>query len=387
MLYSVGVTPLRPQGAPFATDPPTNGCNDTFHANGVSTMSKATGLFLTAPGSLALQDFDLREPARGEVAVRVAGCGLCHTDISFFSGAVRTRHPLPLVLGHEISGIVEAAPAPFEHLLGQKVLVPAVIPCDTCALCRAGRDTACSSQTMPGNDIHGGFATAVVVPGRHLLVLPDDLGDHRLSDLAVIADAVTTPLQALRRACVQADDVVVIIGVGGIGTYAVQIAVAFGADVAAIDVDADKRARAASLGARWTFDPAATDARAIRKALAAESEASTARWRVMEMSGTAKGQELAWSLLPPAGTLGVIGFTMDKPDIRLSNLMALDATAFGSWGCSPRHYQDAVELVLSGRVQVMPFIEHQPLTSGARFFEGTHGSRRIVLVPPAAEAM
>jgi 6-hydroxycyclohex-1-ene-1-carbonyl-CoA dehydrogenase len=350
-------------------------------------MSRATGLFLTAPGSLELREFDLREPDRGEVVVRVAGCGLCHTDISFFSGAVRTRHPLPLILGHEFSGIVEAAPAPFEHLLGRRVLVPAVIPCDTCALCRAGRDTACSNQTMPGNDIHGGFADFVVVPGRHLLVLPDDLGNHTLSDLAVVADAVTTPLQALRRASVQADDLVVIIGVGGIGTYAVQIAVALGAEVAAIDVDPDKRARATSLGARWTFDPLATDARAIKKLLASQSSVSTARWRILEMSGTAKGQELAWALLPPAGTLGVIGFTMDKPDIRLSNLMALDATAFGSWGCSPRHYQDAVDLVLSGRIKVTPFIERQPLASGAHFFAAAHGPRRVVLIPPSAESL
>ena len=350
-------------------------------------MSKATGLFLTAPASLALRDFDLREPDAGHVLVRVAGCGLCHTDISFFSGAVRTRHDLPLILGHEISGVVEMAPAPFEALSGRQVLVPAVIPCDNCALCRADRDTACSHQTMPGNDIHGGFATHVVVPGRHLVVLPDELGDHRLSDLAVIADAVTTPLQALRRAGTQADDLVIIIGVGGIGTYAVQIAAALGAKVAAIDVAPDKRARATSLGARWTFDPAATDARGIRKQLGAEAAVSTERWRVLEMSGTARGQELGWSLLPPAGTLGVIGFTMDKPDIRLSNLMALDATAFGSWGCSPRHYQQAVNLVLSGQIQITPFIEPQPLTNGAHFFEAAHGTRRVVLIPPSAESM
>jgi 6-hydroxycyclohex-1-ene-1-carbonyl-CoA dehydrogenase len=180
---------------------------------------------------------------------------------------------------------------------------------------------------------------------------------------------------------------VVIVGVGGIGTYAVQIAVAFGAEVAAIDVDSGKRARAALLGARWTFDPATIDARAIKKLLGGQSSACSARWRVLEMSGTVKGQELAWSLLPPAGTLGIIGFTMDKPDIRLSNLMALDATAFGSWGCSPRHYQQAVDLVLSGRIQVAPFVERQPLASGAHFFEAAHGARRVVLVPPFAESM
>jgi 6-hydroxycyclohex-1-ene-1-carbonyl-CoA dehydrogenase len=234
---------------------------------------------------------------------------------------------------------------------------------------------------MPGNDIHGGFATHVVVPGRHLLALPDELGGHQLADLAVIADAVTTPLQALRRACAQAGDLVIIIGVGGIGTYAVQIAVALGADVAAIDIDPEKRERATSLGARWAFDPAASDARAIRKMLASMSTVSTAQWRVLEMSGTARGQELAWALLPPAGTLGIIGFTMDKPDIRLSNLMALDATAFGSWGCSPRHYQQALDLVLSGQVKVRPFVEHHALADGPGLLAAPHGARRAILVP------
>jgi len=78
---------------------------------------------------------------------------------------------------------------------------------------------------------------------------------------------------------------------------------------------------------------------------------------------------------------------MDKPDIRLSNLMALDATAFGSWGCSPRHYQHAVDLVLSGRIQVTPFIERQPLASRRRLLRRGHGTRRVVLVPPSAESM
>jgi 6-hydroxycyclohex-1-ene-1-carbonyl-CoA dehydrogenase len=103
------------------------------------------------------------------------------------------------------------------------------------------------------------------------------------------------------------------------------------------------------------------------------------------MSGTKAGQELAWTLLPPAGTLGVVGFTMDKPDIRLSNLMALDATAFGNWGCSPRLYTEAVELVVQGRVQVRPFVEVHPLSDGPALFEAAAnhkaGGLRPVLVP------
>ena len=345
----------------------------------------ARGIFLTAAGAVELREFDAPAPTSGQARVRVAGCGLCHTDITFFRGSVKTRHALPLILGHEIAGIVEEAPSPHEALIGRAVIVPAVIPCDTCALCRAGRDTSCSSQVMPGNDIHGGFATHVVVPARHLVPVASDLRGLALAELSVVADAVTTPYQALQRAQAAVGDLVVVIGIGGIGTYAVQIARALGAEVAAIDVDQAKLARAAELGARWTFNPRETEGRAIKKRLLAESDVVTARWRILEMSGTAPGQELAWALLAPSVTVGVIGFTMDKPDIRLSNLMALDATAFGSWGCSPRHYPAVVELVLSGRVQLRPFIEQRPLTDAPALMaaqaRGETHAKRVVLVP------
>ncbi len=345
----------------------------------------AFGLLCTEPGRLELGDLPLSEPADGDALIRVAGCGLCHTDISFYTGAVRTRHPLPLVFGHEVAGTVVSAPPPFDDLAGRNVIVPAVMPCGTCALCADGHDTACTGQVMPGNDIHGGFASHMVVPARHLVPLPADLGGLQLEELAVVADAVTTPYQALRRASVGTGDLAIIIGVGGIGTFAVQIARAFGAEVAAVDIAPARRDAAAALGARWTFDPAAADGRAIKKQLLKEAGVPTSRWRIFEMSGTSKGQELAWTLLPPAGTLAVVGFTMDKPDIRLSNLMALDATAFGNWGCSPRLYPEAIELVVQGKVQVRPFIEVHPLTDGAALFRAAadhhaHG-RRPVLVP------
>lgn len=348
-------------------------------------MIRAEAALLREPGRLEVAELQLADPLSGEALIGVAGCGLCHTDISFYSGAVRTRRPLPLVLGHEIAGVVLDAPPPFAHLTGREVIVPAVIPCDACDLCREGRDNACAAQIMPGNHVHGGFASHVVVPARHLVVVPDH-HEYWLAELAVVADAVTTPYQALRRAGVRAGDLVIAIGVGGIGTFGVQIALALGAVVAAIDIAPERRQTAASIGARWTFDPVATDGRAIKKQLLNEAGVPTSRWRVLEMSGTRRGQELAWTLLPPAGTLGVIGFTMDKPDIRLSNLMALDATAFGNWGCSPRLYPAAIDLVLRGRVRVSPFIEVHPLADAIALFDAAANHRsnglRPVLVPP-----
>lgn len=346
----------------------------------------AHGLLFTAPGAIALGAFDAGPVQPGQVRIRVAGCGLCHTDISFFTGAVRTKMPLPLVLGHEIAGTVVEAGSGAASWLGQDVLVPAVIPCDECALCRDGRPNACQKQLMPGNDCHGGFADEIVIPARHLVPVPADRGGYALADLSVIADAVTTPYQAIDRAGVAAGDLVIVIGIGGIGSYAVQIARARGAHVAAIDVDPAKLERLSPFGVEWTFNAADTDGPTIKKALLKASGVITSRWRILEMSGTARGQEMAWSLLVPASTLGVIGFTMDKPAVRLSNLMALDATAFGNWGCSPALYPAALALVTSGQVALTPFIEHHPLSDGPALFAkaaahepGT--GRRAILIP------
>ena len=106
--------------------------------------------------------------ATAEVVIEIAGCGVCHTDLGYFYDGVRTNHALPLTLGHEISGRVVAAGSGAESWLGKSVIVPAVMPCGECDLCKRGRAAICRAQKMPGNDIQGGFATHIVVPARGL---------------------------------------------------------------------------------------------------------------------------------------------------------------------------------------------------------------------------
>src|ERR1035437_5922783 len=129
----------------------------------------AYGYFFVAPNQpLEKRSFTISEIAPDQVVVEVAGCGLCHTDIGFLTGAVKTKHELPLILGHEISGKVVMVGELFEKILGKNVIVPAVLPCGECELCRSDRDNICQSQKMPGNDFQGGFASHIVVPGRFL---------------------------------------------------------------------------------------------------------------------------------------------------------------------------------------------------------------------------
>lgn len=355
-------------------------------------MSVLVGYQLVQVGE-ALQRVErpLPAPGPGQVRVRVAGCGLCHTDIGFAIDGVRTRHPLPLILGHEISGVVDAAGPGAEGLVGQAVVVPAVIPCGDCDDCRAGASMICKRQVMPGNDLDGGFASHVVVPARGLCPVPVPvpsfdavIGPNGLTlrHLAVIADAASTPFQAVRRAEVRPNDLVIVIGLGGVGGYAAQLAAIAGAHVVGIDVN-DARL-AGTKGCERTFDARALQGKELKAAISAHAKevgAPSTRWKIFECSGTAAGQGSAFGLLVHGATLAVVGFTMDTVTVRLSNLMAFDARAIGNWGCPPEWYPEIVGLALAGKLDVVGPTEVQPLSTLPAHF-GHHGSgRRVVFAP------
>jgi 6-hydroxycyclohex-1-ene-1-carbonyl-CoA dehydrogenase len=326
----------------------------------------AWGYRLMEPNApLARETFTIDSVADDDVVVKVAGCGLCHTDISFYSGQVRPNQ-LPVILGHEISGTVVAAGANHGALDGKAVIIPAVLPCGDCDLCHGGRGNVCRSQKFPGNDFDGGFASHVTVPGRFLCELPGNLGGLDLAELSVIADAVTTPYQAAERAKLGQDDLAIVVGVGGIGIYMVQHATARGARVIALDVDAGKLETAAAMGAHFTLDTSGMSEGDVKKAvrgLAKENGLPRYGWKVFETSGTAPGQAAAFALLSFAGTLAVVGFTMDTVTIRLSNAMAFDAEIFGNWACKPEHYPAVAEACISGSINLKDNVEQHSLDS------------------------
>lgn len=329
-----------------------------------------------------------------EALVRVVGCGVCHTDLGFFYEGIRTQKSLPLTLGHEISGIVEDAGATYQSLLGKAVIIPAVLPCGACELCRKGLGTICRKQKMPGNHIDGGFASHIIVPAQYLCEVgvadehtTFDASGVTLRELSVVADAVTTPYQALKTSGLEAGDLALFIGVGGIGGFGVQLAKALGASVVAIDIDDRKLHTLTQYGADLTLNAKALDKKAIRSALqnfVVEKSLSPFEWKIFETSGTKAGQELAFSLLTHGATLSVVGFTMDTLELRLSNLMAFNARALGNWGCHPQYYPEVLELVRTGKIKLAPFVQKFPLSEINSVFERLHHrelDKRPVLVP------
>lgn len=341
--------------------------------------------FKELKGEFYLVEEPIPELKPNEVLVKVAGCGVCHTDISFWYDGVKTRKELPLTLGHEISGTVINGDSKW---IGKNVIIPAVLPCGECELCRCGRSNICQNQLMPGNDFDGGFASHLIVPSKFLCEVPETtLKKFQLSELSVIADAVSTPYQVIKKSELAQNDFAIIFGVGGIGVYAVQIAKLLNAKVLAIDINDEKLSTAVKSGADAVLNIKDKDFKSIKndiKAIAKNLGVSSYRWKIFEMSGTAAAQETAFNLLTFASTLSIVGFTMDKVNIRLSNLMAFDASIIGTWGCKPELYPEIVKYVEEGKINIKEHIEEYPLEKINDIFKNIiqhKYKKRIILKP------
>ena len=320
-----------------------------------------------------------------EALVKVAGCGVCHTDLSFWHDGVRTKKEMPLTLGHEISGTVISGPS---HLLGKNVIVPAVLPCGNCELCNKGRSNMCQNQLMPGNDFHGGFASHIKVPHKYLCTVPDSvLKNYSLEQLSVIADAISTPYQVIKKSELNQGDLAIVIGVGGVGVYGALIAKIFGAKVIAIDINDEKLSKAKAKGVDAIINSRELDVKAVKnrvKELAKELGAPKYGWKIFEFSGTTPGQDLAFNLITFTSTLSIVGFTMNKLEVRLSNLMAFDAKLIGTWGCKPELYAEVVDLIATGKLEIKDFVQTFPMSKINEVFKGTlehKYDKRSVLVP------
>lgn len=328
---------------------------------------------------------DLPTIKEDEALVKIAGCGVCHTDLSFWHDGVKTKKELPLTLGHEISGTVIEGPA---HLKGKNVIIPAVLPCGKCELCKKGRSNICQSQLMPGNDFHGGFASHIVVPHQYLCVVPDALlKKYSLEQLSVIADAISTPYQVMKKSELEKGDLAIIIGVGGVGVYGALIAKIMGAKVLAIDISAEKLMQAKNHGIDATLNSKGLDIKEIKakvREIAKELEVSKYGWKLFEFSGSTAGQDLAFNLITFTSTLSIVGFTMNKLEVRLSNLMAFDAKLIGTWGCKPELYPEVVDLIASGKLEIKDFVQTFPMSKINEVFKNTLDhkyDKRSVLVP------
>lgn len=330
-----------------------------------------------AAGQLQIRDVPVPEPAAGEVLVRVAACGICHTDLHYLDHGVPTFKS-PVILGHEISGTVASLGAGVTGIReGDRVLLPAVFTCGHCRQCRSGRENICEQMKMLGNHVDGGYAEFVVAPARECFSLPQEIP---LEEACLIGDAMSTPYHAVKhRAQVRLGETVAIFGCGGVGINAVQFAALAGAHVIAVDIDDRKLEFARRFGARDTLNPRQFERvdKELKKRTGGGVDVA------LEIIGKPETIRAAYDSLRPGGRLCVVGYSAEAVLLAFSRLMFHELSVVGSLGCRPGDYPELIGLVRAGRVQLGPLVTGRyslsELFAGLETLRRGDGLRGIVL--------
>lgn len=196
-----------------------------------------------------LQDVEIPMPEIGatDVLVRVAACGICHSDAHYRAG-ISPIAQLPVTPGHEVAGTVEAAGRDVEWFRpGARVCVHYLTYCGACDFCRRGQEQFCFEVQMIGKHRDGGYAEFIKVPVRSLFALPDEIS---FAQGAIMMCSSATALHALNKARLKPGESVAIFGFGGLGYSALQLAQAFGCGATyVVDINPAKLASAAAFGA------------------------------------------------------------------------------------------------------------------------------------------
>jgi D-arabinose 1-dehydrogenase-like Zn-dependent alcohol dehydrogenase len=209
--------------------------------------------FYSDSKTVAVEDLPIPEPGPGEVLVKVAFCGICHSDLSLINGTFPPQLPV-VTQGHEASGtIAKLGPDVTGWDEGDRVIVPAGRPCTTCPNCRRGDLANCLRIQLMSFAYDGAWAEYTVAQAIGLTRIPDNVA---MEQAAILADAVSTPFGAVvRTGKVGIGESVGVWGVGGVGTHIVQLARLVGAvPIIAVDINPDVLDRAMEVGADYAFD-------------------------------------------------------------------------------------------------------------------------------------
>ncbi len=324
------------------------------------------------------------QPKGSEVLVRIARCGVCHSDLHMQDGYfllgdgkqldVRAGRTLPFTLGHEIAGVIESAGPQAEATVAAKVAVYPWIGCGQCPACKVGDENICAAPKHLGITVDGGFATHVLIPHPRYLI---DYAPLSASYAGALMCSGLTAYAALKRLTNRAARApLLLVGLGGVGLMGLALARAlYGAAPYTADIDPKKREAALAAGAKEAFDPADPNA---RKALL---KASGGIYAAIDFAGSDKSLNFATGVLAKGGKVVVTGLIGGAYSTAVAmfplKAMCIEGTQTGTLA----EARELVDLVRAKNISPPPIAE-RPLAQASQTLDDLRGGRivgRVVL--------
>jgi alcohol dehydrogenase, propanol-preferring len=293
---------------------------------------------------LSIEEVPVPIPGAGQILVRVAASGVCHTDLHAADGDWPVKPKPPFIPGHEGVGHVVGVGAGVTHIKeGDRVGVPWLYTaCGHCRHCLGGWETLCESQQNTGYSVNGGFAEYVLADPNYVGRLP---AKASFVDIAPILCAGVTVYKGLKVTDARAGDWVVVSGIGGLGHMAVQYARAMGLNVIAVDVDDAKLELATRLGASLVVNARKADPMAFVK-----KEVGGAHG-VLVTAVSPKAFEQAMGMVGRGGTVSLVGLPPGDFPLSIFNTVLNGVTVRGSIVGTRLDLQEALDFASQGKVK------------------------------------
>jgi L-iditol 2-dehydrogenase len=339
-------------------------------------------LLLSQYRHLEITDIPIPAPARDELLVRVAACGICGSDVHGYDGSSGRRIP-PLVMGHEAAGTVaETGTGVNSFAKGDRVTFDSTVYCGECSNCLRGDVNLCDRRQVLGVSCgdyrrNGAFAEFVVVPARIVHRLPDNLSFSE----AALLEAVAVALHAVSLAPIQPGSTALVVGAGTIGLLVQQaLAVAGCSPVFVADVDATRLKLSANLGATTILGSGPDLVNEILR-LTSGMGVDIA----VEAVGLNQTVTTAISATRKGGSVVLVGNISPEVTMPLQTVVTRQIRLQGSCA-SAGEYPRAIELMSSGKINVKPLISAiAPLADGPQWFERLHAREpnlmKVILQP------
>lgn len=317
--------------------------------------------------SFTVEQKQMVPPAAGEVAVKIAYCGICGTDMHVFHGNMDGRVGFERVIGHEMSGTIAAIGEGVTSLeVGQPVVVRPLDHCGDCPACNAGHEHICHNLKFLGLDTDGAMQEYWNVPAHTIHKLPDTIRmDH-----AALIEPVAVACHDVRLSRLQAGEDVLVIGGGPIGVLVAMVARDAGGDVTISEVNPNRLEIAQKLGFK-TINPAETDlAEAVNNATNQKGADV-----VFEVSGTQPGVDAMTACAATRGRIVMVAIHAKKPEVDMFRFFWRELELVGVRVYEKEDYEKAISIIVSGGVDADTVItDVSPLSDIQTAFESLDSS-------------